>query len=163
MTQIELNGQSQFESADSNGEIIIAKSKSTHFQLSVEEELRHYFNNSLLYFKVSPDKLTITNIKETPAGSEPTIYLNQWIDSSSKAIAKWTFKMNKIYGRNGIYFGITDKEVDPTEDFAEHGVNYYIGGYGGVYGGMNRLNNIDSFYPKDGDCVSFILDLSLKK
>ena len=39
------------------------------------------------YFKVSDDRLTITNIKEIDV-CEHGIYLNQWIESTSKSITK---------------------------------------------------------------------------
>ena len=63
-------------------------------------------------FKISDDKLSVTNIQEI-LWSQHCIYLNQWIESTSKSIVTWIFKMDKM--RGGKYlasFVIISKEKD---------------------------------------------------
>ena len=111
------------------------------------------------------DKLTITNTTKICINHH-TIYFNQWIDSISKVIAKWTFKINsmliKTYSSQ-FYFGLTTQEHDPSKDFSStrylsycvdnNGRKYRTKRFKGLLGNLNLAPN---------DYVTFKLDLISK-
>ena len=78
-----------------------------------------YFDNPEFFararedcFVISNDKLTVTNIAEI-VWRKHCIYLNQWIESTSKLIATWTFKIDEMRdGRYSVSFVIVSKEHD---------------------------------------------------
>ena len=73
---------------------------------------------------MSEDKLTITNIKHVDFVAH-AIYFNPWIESTSKCIVKWTFKMNRMVRRGGeFYFGLVSKEKDVKDDFSDWTTEY---------------------------------------
>ena len=125
-----------------------------------EEYITEYVKE---FFQISQDRLTITNIKDIYTNFH-SIYLNQWIESTSKAIIKWTFKINKLSQSNQYYFGITSNEKAPDTDFAVGVNSYYIGYNGRVYRGSISCNFIEPFRKtiRDGDSVTFTLHLPSK-
>ena len=117
------------------------------------------------HFEVSPDKLTITNIKKVDFRRH-TIYLNHWIASTSKCIARWTFKINSFQpiAMTEMYFGLVSSQQAPNEDFAtieqQHVPNYCIANSGSRYPNGKSIGTIgQSFKIKEGDIVTFTLDL----
>ena len=95
-----------------------------------------YFDNPEFFararedcFVISDDKLSVTNIAEI-VWSKHCIYLNQWIESTSKLIAIWTFKIKWVpSGRYSVSFVIVsksmmlieDQEDDPYYGFVDNG------------------------------------------
>ena len=69
-------------------------------------------------FKISDDKLSVTNINSD--NKYHTIYFNQWIPSISECVAIWTVEMTKITNESGrgVYFGIVSKDGGVDEDFS---------------------------------------------
>ena len=65
-------------------------------------------------FKISEDKLTVTNIKKCSL-SEQGIYLSHWVQSTSDKEIKWKFKINKL--QDDMCFGLVSKENDTRESF----------------------------------------------
>ena len=122
------------------------------------------------YFEVSQDKLTITNLREIEF-EEHTIYLNQWIESMSKAIVRWTFKINAMsnHNRTRIFFGFASKErpseYDFTTDKCEFIPNYSISNYSSPWidGRTTNINVPMQYEMRKDDLVSFTLDLVSKK
>ena len=77
-----------------------------------------YFDNARKdCFKISDDKLTITNIEKI-SDFDHTIYMKHWIDSTSNQIIKWRFKINEHQTWHH-YFGLasTFSEEALEEDF----------------------------------------------
>ena len=120
------------------------------------------------HFEVSPDRLTLTNIKEIDLGNH-TSYFNQWIESTSKSIVKWTLKINKAEKTNlkfdsAFYFGLATKESDPSKDFAtSKTLNYCIDDLGWKYKSYMGDGRAVSFAFNEGDLVIFTLDLASKQ
>ena len=112
------------------------------------------------HFRVSPDKLTITNIKKVSSASH-TIYLNQWIHSMSKSIVKWTFKINQKPNHFlKFYFGITTEENEISTDFACGDIlSYAFDDVGFLYEGLSLSKLDNSFQLNIGDLITFTLDL----
>ena len=119
-------------------------------------------------FEVSEDKLTITNIKQVGFLAH-SIYFNQWIESTSQLIVKWTFKMNKVIERGtGFYFGLVSKEEDTFSDFSsasdEYTPNYAICGDGQLWDNGKFADDSEILTElMESDWVTFILDLSAGK
>ena len=115
------------------------------------------------YFERSKDKLTITKIKHSAA--QHTIYFNQWVHSKSNMIIKWIFKINKTKNRGSeIYFGLVSQELQPNIDFSNGKQrNYCIDNCGRRYRGNNSYDDIVSFKCRDGNMVTFTLDLRSKQ
>ena len=72
------------------------------------------------YFKLSQNKLKVTNISQKGVGFDHSILLNKWIDSTSKCIVKWTFIVNDICQgfSHPIGIGLTSIDKGPHHDFA---------------------------------------------
>ena len=88
--------------------------------------------------------------------------MNQWIESTSKSIVKWTFRVHKLHG--DFYFGITSKETDLDTDFSTATCsNYCVGPLGDTYYRDNHSDTIESFDIEDGNLVTFTLNLISKK
>ena len=111
------------------------------------------------HFRVSEDKLTVTNIAHIGTDRH-TIYFNQWLESISESIVTWTFKINHIVSKGNVYFGLTTEDAAAYRDFAEQtDDSYCIDGYGRIYYGAEREDNIESFAIEDNDALIFTLDL----
>ena len=110
-------------------------------------------------FEISQDKLTITRNKY--AAFVHSIYLNQWIDSTSKSMVKWTFKINKVNHRSAeIYFGLTSEELAPGVDFSNGKFeSFCVDNFGQRYKGNNSHGRVRSFNINTNDLVTFTLDL----
>ena len=115
------------------------------------------------HFKVSQDKLTITNIKPTDFRSH-SIYLNQWINSTESSITKWTFKINNLrkVGGTELYFALVSFQNDPSHDltgpFSIYRPNYCVNDWGRKY--ENAANAASSgFKLNTGSVITFTLDL----
>ena len=119
-------------------------------------------------FEVSEDKLTITNTKFIGFLAH-SIYFNQWIESTSHIIVKWTFKMNKVIEEGTkFYFGLVSKETDTLSDFCsasdEYTPNYAVCGDGQLWNDGRWVGNSDTLTElMEDDLVTFILDLSVGK
>ena len=117
------------------------------------------------HFEVSPDKLTLTNIKEIDMGHH-TSYFNQWIESTSNSIVKWTLKINKAEKTMfdcADYFGIATKEDDPSKQFATADtLNYCIDDGGWKYKSYEGDGRV-SFKFEEGELIIFRLDLPSKQ
>eukprot|EP01084_Bolivina_argentea_P253347 425531_1 len=160
------------------------RTKLTVFGYIREQELRQSFNIPLLisytclvyyyvpefitkarndYFKVSTDKLTVTNNKEYCNSYFQTIYLNQWIHSTSKMISKWIFYINK-QNESATYFGLASKDNSSMKTFTNHKPNYSVSSFGYKYSHQTVDNNVVKQAKVDtGDTITFILDLSDEK
>ena len=97
--------------------------------------------------------------------------MNQWIESASKLIIKWQFKINqiRIWSTSGynkfteFYFGITSKEVDKEKDFGsgEH-LSYCVDNWSRKYCRNAPRGHAESSQMQNDDLVTFTLDLVLK-
>lgn len=129
-----------------------------------DEFITKYLGES---FKVSSDRLTIENLGYI-SFSNHAIYLNQWIQSISKSIHKWTFKMNNIT-RGDAYFGWVGKEFDePIMDLVDHEPYYIVNETGSIWTSEEDINDDGSMYIEkmdvsEGDLVTFTLDLKQEK
>eukprot|EP01084_Bolivina_argentea_P173913 301256_1 len=128
--------------------------------------VHEYFAKALEdYFKISNDKMMVTNIKGKIGVGFHTIYCNQWINTSSNIIAKWTFFIKSCDGNtDGMFFGLASKDKRIDKDFCgkDNGPCYQIssleykfshGYFPGIYIGK-------AFYWKSNDTITFILDLT---
>eukprot|EP01084_Bolivina_argentea_P256703 432295_1 len=113
-------------------------------------------------FKISEDKLTITNIRYCSFGSH-TIYGKVWIPSVSKSIHKWTFS---IHVKAEMYIGIASNDDNIDSDFSsdlENDIpNYALSNYGSRYKNGERFyDEFDTFITgfRHYTDVTLILDL----
>ena len=86
-------------------------------------------------FKVSDDKMTITNIKNCDFDNH-TIFGNVWIPSTSKTVSKWTLNITTNKMNDAMYIGFASK-YDINDDFikthVDHTPNYAIGNAGFIF------------------------------
>eukprot|EP00483_Globobulimina_turgida_P010873 UN10894 len=125
--------------------------------------ITEFFNNARPdCFKISQDKLAVTNIKYCTFGRH-TIYGKLWIPSTSKSIHKWTLH---IHVATEMYLGLSsnDNYVDSdfSSDLESDTPNYAMSNRGARYKNGERFFdeldiNITEF--TIGDTVTFILDL----
>ena len=107
------------------------------------------------YFQTTKDKLTIMNKLHAPY-NQHCIYLYQWIDSTSKSIIKWTFKINRLYLINPFIHGHS-KTITFSLGFKQDDINKGIVQTDGIYFSNEGLFSKINF--KTGDIVILKLDL----
>eukprot|EP01084_Bolivina_argentea_P118376 210050_1 len=107
------------------------------------------------HFKISNDKLTITNIKYCDYRNH-SIFLNEWIDATSNTIVTWTFTFKNT---NDVIVGLALEE-DINEDFCfGKKPTYAIASWGGNFlNGMMRGNFTQPVFGGN-DNVEFVLNL----
>ena len=113
-------------------------------------------------FKLSDDKMTITNIKSCNFANH-TIFGNVWIPSTSKTISKWTLKINTM--NDDVYIGFASK-YDINDDFIHfnktyenHTPNYAIGDAGFIFQNGEYVYSRRAPKFKEGSAVTLTLDL----
>ena len=76
------------------------------------------------WFSISDDKLTIRNINRNIDQSAHCIYMNKWIESTSKSIATWTFKIHQDRNKRKLFvdkLGASTTEDDVRAVFSKYG------------------------------------------
>ena len=126
--------------------------------------------------QISKDKQTATLLVDD---FNHAIYLNEWIESTSKEVVTWTYNINKLHDH--LYFGLVSKERETQHldmDFYSHwckpcyaissdrriyklGVNDRGTGYRsrGIYLHNYPDPKVPNLIIKTGDKVSFVLNL----
>eukprot|EP01084_Bolivina_argentea_P108655 194194_1 len=140
-----------------------------------------YFDKCGTGVNISDDKMTITKDSASGTTWNNTTYCKNFIDSTSKGIVKWTFKMNKFHTEkdhnfpsSDICIGITSTEDNTNKDwaFGASGFYYASGNLGKFFqtdnDSMNKCNaNRDSIEEKikfgESDQITLILDLEQRK
>eukprot|EP01084_Bolivina_argentea_P266704 452487_1 len=126
--------------------------------------LEYYFVDEFIskarndYFSISNDKMMVTNIGGHIDEGAHTIYCNQWIKTSSKVIAKWTFFIKN--GGKLMYFGLASNDEAINEDFYIEPI-YQISSDGNKWSheSVHELE-IEDVKWECNDTITFILDLS---
>ena len=113
-------------------------------------------------FKISEDKLTVTNISSD--GWDHTIYCRKAIDSMSDLIYKWTFEMNGTYDSWCCAgFGIIANDNCVDFDFCDDKSKPIYAIYGPKGDKISHNSRITSdknpLIFEGGDCINIILDL----
>ena len=125
-----------------------------------------YFEKAHENYKISQDKLTVT--LERGGGSWNTwAVCNEWINSMSNAIIKWTFHIQQpTKSGSGICFALTSKDNGVFFRYASSDGDTYVHCNSGItYGNKKKIHDIPS--TKSGkyrvfghdDIVLYILDL----
>lgn len=94
------------------------------------------------HFEISDNKLTITNIKNTP--HQYQVWMNQSVSSLSDNIFTWRFKINKL--KDGINFGIV-----PSKHCVENCMDFWFWEFRPVYSITNK-QCIHKYPWKETDC-----------
>eukprot|EP01084_Bolivina_argentea_P173912 301254_1 len=115
------------------------------------------------HFKISDDKMMVTKI-EGNGHLDHTIYCNQWINTSSNIIAKWTFSVQNDSNVKSMYFGLASNDKIIDEDFCsqDNGPCYEISSAGDKFS-----HTFPGGYPLGSEfgwhsngTITFILDLT---
>eukprot|EP01084_Bolivina_argentea_P254612 428071_1 len=116
-------------------------------------------------FKISENKLTITNIKTTNDNTH-TVYCHKWTNSMSNSIVKWTFVINgkkQDTDSDGIFFGFVTQENKGSIlcDFSSNRElpNYAIGHNGTKFFGSAICNTEASYGFDEKDEIEYTLNL----
>ena len=115
--------------------------------------LKEYFAKSGKGMEISQDKLMI--IKRNGAGWINTTYLKRWIDSESKKILRWKFKIQKcqLFG-GGLCFGVISKKNLMKSQFTRNNKYYHCNS---SFCGSAASGKSSEF--GEGDYVTYTLDL----
>ena len=114
-------------------------------------------------FKISDDRLTVTNIKQ--CGYDHTIFLCKWIESTSKSIVTWKFERNGTDSVGTIGFGIIsiDEEsllkIDFCSTLPKYEPNYSVYDVGYKFKHGKSEKNM-SHHVIHKNVATFILNLS---
>eukprot|EP01084_Bolivina_argentea_P297940 513368_1 len=125
-----------------------------------EDVTVEYFNIARSdYFEISTDKLTIRSLNGIGIQNH-SIFLNQWIDSTSNSIAEWIFVIHSI--ANLTIFGLASSINDGYKNFRSDKPNYTIRSDGMLYYVLGRKRKCagNCYEFNGGDTIKFTLDLS---